>query len=83
MMATPELQHVLDMDARSPQSYDPNLVELRHQVRHGLDVTLFWDPTDDRTYIRVHQGASARLVECPRDRANECFEHPYGMLVAL
>jgi len=65
-------------------TYDPNLRELDHRCEDGIDVTLFWDPTTNSTYVRVEDtrmGTPPVLNECPSDRARDCFMHPFAMLV--
>jgi hypothetical protein len=53
--------------------------ELAHRSSNGIDVTLFWSPTDDSLTVAVadESGPAFELEVEARD-ALEVFEHPYA-----
>jgi hypothetical protein len=53
--------------------------ELDHRQANGIDVTLWWQPSDDRLVVTVldRNGDSFELSVEARD-ALDAFEHPYA-----
>lgn len=67
-----------------PTNYDPELREVDTRSNHGLDVSLFVNPRDGSTWIRVFDwqcGAEPTLFDVQRDKALDAFHHPFSYLV--
>jgi hypothetical protein len=57
----------------------PTRRELAHRRSNGIDVTLWWSPSDDSLAVTVldDAGESFELVVDPHE-AIDVFEHPYA-----
>jgi hypothetical protein len=68
---------------RTPASHrsDPRR-ELDSRVSGGMEVTLWWNPLDDRTSVEVRHFDSSEVVtfEVPPEQALEAFHHPFAHL---
>jgi hypothetical protein len=53
--------------------------ELAYRETNGTEVSLLWDPTDDRLTVTVTNWRTGDSfdVEARRDNALEVFHHPY------
>jgi len=53
--------------------------ELAQRSSNGIDVRLFWNPTDDTVVLSVEDasGASFQLTVAP-EHALDAFNHPYA-----
>jgi hypothetical protein len=53
--------------------------ELAHRSTSGIDVSLLWDPVDDRLTVRVEdaQTDDCFILDARNDNALEVFYHPY------
>ena len=58
--------------------------ELARRLSGGIEVTLYWSPDDNTTYVEVSQPAieEALLFNVPRERALDAFYHPFRHLTA-
>jgi hypothetical protein len=56
--------------------------ELAHRSADGLEVSLLWNPLDDRLSVRIEDTRLDEVHEVPVGRARplEVFEHPFGYL---
>ena len=56
--------------------------ELARRVSGGLEVILYWRPSDDTTSIEVWQPASEERLafRVPREQALDAFYHPFARL---
>jgi hypothetical protein len=56
--------------------------ELAHRSADGLEVSLLWDPLDDRLSVRIEDTRLDEVHEVPVGDARplEVFEHPFGYL---
>jgi hypothetical protein len=56
--------------------------ELAHRSADGLEVTLLWDPLNDRLTVRVEDARTGDVYQVPVGNAKplEVFEHPFGYL---
>jgi hypothetical protein len=54
--------------------------ELAHRVSNGIEVTLFWGPTNDEVIVEVidHSAEQAFELSVPSERALDAFHHPYA-----
>ena len=54
--------------------------ELAWRMADGIEVTLFWNDTDDVLTVRVLDSRTGAYfeIEPARDRALEAFYHPYA-----
>ena len=59
-----------------------NAQELAHRVTGGIEVTLYWYATENRTSIEVSQPAPEERIafSVPRARALDAFYHPFAYL---
>jgi hypothetical protein len=56
-------------------------LELSHRQSDGIDVTLWWSPTDDSVSVEVLEFETATVLELQvvdRTRALDAFYHPYA-----
>lgn len=62
-----------------------NRRELAHRIDAGLDVTLYWNPSDNTTSVDVLDTATAEIFSFPvsPDRALDAFHHPFAHLAEL
>ena len=58
--------------------------ELARRSSGGIEVTLYWSPDDNTTYVEVWQSASegALRFTVPGERALDAFYHPFSHLTA-
>jgi hypothetical protein len=58
--------------------------ELARRVSGGIEVTLYWSPSDNTTTVEVWQATSEEtlVVPVPPERALEAFYHPFAQLMA-
>jgi hypothetical protein len=58
--------------------------ELAHRLSSGIEVTLYWSPDDNTTYVEISQPATeeALLFNVPREQALDAFYHPFSHLTA-
>lgn len=56
------------------------LRELAHRTADGIDVTLLWDPVDDRAFVAVVDSRNGAVFEVEVGDANpmQVFNHPYA-----
>jgi hypothetical protein len=58
--------------------------ELAHRTSGGLEVTLYWNASDDRTSVEVRQRTSdealALAFAVPHEHALDAFYHPFAHL---
>jgi hypothetical protein len=56
--------------------------ELARRSSGGIEVTLYWSPGDNTTYVEVWQPASEEVVcfNVPREHALDAFYHPFSHL---
>jgi hypothetical protein len=54
--------------------------ELAHRTGDGLDVTLLWQPAEERLSVRVLdvRAGTALVLEVPPGDALEAFRHPFA-----
>jgi hypothetical protein len=59
--------------------------ELAHRIDAGLEVTLYWSPSDNSTTIDVLDTETDELFifPVPADRALDAFRHPFAYLTEL
>ena len=59
-----------------------NRRELAHRIDAGLDVTLYWNPSDNTTSVDVLDTTTAEIFSFPvaSDRALDAFHHPFAHL---
>ena len=62
----------------------PHRRELARRLSGGIEVTLYWSPDDNTTYVEVSQPAieEALRFSVPRERALDAFYHPFSHLPA-
>ena len=53
--------------------------ELAQRVSGGLGVTLYWNPANDATWVRIEQPATEETLEFEvrSDQALDAFYHPF------
>ena len=58
--------------------------ELARRASGGIEVTLYWNPTDDGTRVEIwDSGSEETIVFAVRpDRALEAFYHPFAQLAS-
>jgi hypothetical protein len=58
--------------------------ELARRVSGGVEVALYWSPSDNSTTVEVWQPASEEtfVLDVAPDRALEAFYHPFAQLAA-
>jgi hypothetical protein len=58
--------------------------ELARRLSGGIEVTLYWSPDDNSTYVEVWQAASEEALRftVPGERALDAFYHPFSHLTA-
>jgi hypothetical protein len=56
--------------------------ELARRVSGGIEVTLYWNPSDNGTTVEVWQATTEEtlVVPVPPERALEAFYHPFAQL---
>jgi len=56
------------------------LRELAHRTADGIDVTLMWDPVDDRAFVTVVDMTNGVVfdVEVGDESPMQVFHHPYA-----
>jgi hypothetical protein len=56
------------------------LRELAHRTADGIDVTLLWDPVDDRAFVAVVDSRNGIVFEVEVGDANpmQVYNHPYA-----
>jgi hypothetical protein len=56
------------------------LRELAHRTTDGIDVTLLWDPADDRAFVAVVDSRTGIVFDVEVGDANpmQVFNHPYA-----
>ena len=71
------------MNTQPGESIQPRR-ELARRVSGGIEVALYWSPSDNRTTVEVWQAASEEtlVVPVPPERALEAFYHPFAQLTA-
>ena len=54
--------------------------ELAHRSADGVEVTLLWNPADDKISVRIVERDTEACFELPvaRDQALNAFNHPYA-----
>jgi hypothetical protein len=64
----------------SPTDIFTPLRELAHRSSNGVDVTLMWDPADDRAFVVVVDLDGGTTFEVGVGEANpmQVFNHPYA-----
>jgi hypothetical protein len=57
-----------------------NKIELAHRRHGGIDVSLLWQPDENRVSVAVEDERTGEAfeIEVPGDKAMEAFEHPYA-----
>ena len=57
-----------------------NLTELAQRRSDRLEITLFWEPSDDSVHVCVLNERTGATIAFPVDRANalEAFYHPFA-----
>lgn len=57
--------------------------ELAHRINDGIEVRLFWNPSDNRLIVRCTDGRTEDTFELDVDpmHALDAFEHPYAYAV--
>jgi hypothetical protein len=65
------------MNSFAPQRY--SLVELARRSSSGIEVVLFWDRVSNEVTVCVGDDSQGLYFEVnpPRDRALDCFNHPF------
>jgi hypothetical protein len=65
------------MDATAAPS---TLVELDHRSADGLDVSLWWNADEDRTFVFVDDGRTGQTfrIAVEAGDALDVFHHPYA-----
>jgi len=61
-------------------TYENHRRELAQRVSDGIEVTLYWGPSDGTVVVEVidHKADQVFEVEVPSDRALDAFHHPYA-----
>jgi hypothetical protein len=56
------------------------LRELAHRTADGIEVTLMWDPVDDRAFVAVvdTRNGTAFDIEVGDENPMRVFNHPYA-----
>ena len=56
------------------------LRELAHRTADGIDVTLMWDPVDDRAFVTVVDMKNGVVfdVEVGDESPMQVYQHPYA-----
>ena len=56
--------------------------ELARRVSGGIEVALYWNPSDNSTTVEVWQATTEEtlVVPVPPERALEAFYHPFAQL---
>ena len=64
----------------SPTDIFSPVRELAHRSSNGIDVTLMWDPADDRAFVVVVDLDAGTMFEVGVGDANpmHVFNHPYA-----
>jgi hypothetical protein len=64
----------------SPTDIFSPLRELAHRSADGIDVTLLWNPADDRAFVVVVDLKAGTMFEVGVEDANpmHVFNHPYA-----
>jgi len=64
----------------SPTDIFNPLRELAHRSADGIDVTLLWNPADDRAFVVVVDLKAGTMFEVDVEDANpmHVFNHPYA-----
>jgi hypothetical protein len=67
-------------DVQKTITYENRRRELARRVSDGLDVALYWRPSDGGVAIEVVDQRAAHTFELSvaRDRALDAFRHPYA-----
>jgi hypothetical protein len=55
--------------------------ELHSRTSSGIQVSLWWSPTNDRTWVVVHDAGTETRFVLPvhaGERARDVFDHPYA-----
>ena len=66
----------------------PNIInrqrELAHRVGGGLEVTLYWNPSDNSTSVEVHDLESETHMRfaVPEHKALDAFYHPLTHVIS-
>jgi hypothetical protein len=70
------------MNAQSGESVQPRR-ELARRVSGGIEVALYWSPSDDSTTVEIWDSASEETIVfgVRPERALEAFNHPFAQLV--
>lgn len=71
------------MNAQLEEPIQPRR-ELARRVSGGIEVTLYWSPSDNSTTVEVWHATSEEtlVVPVPPERALEAFYHPFAQLTA-
>ena len=71
------------MKVQPDESIQPRR-ELARRVSGGIEVTLYWSPSDNTTTVEVWQATSEETLVVPvaTERALEAFYHPFAQLMA-
>jgi hypothetical protein len=53
--------------------------ELHSRTSSGIRVSLWWSPTNDRTWVVVHDAGTGFVLPVHTgERARDVFDHPYA-----
>ena len=60
------------------------MTELAHRRNHDFDVALYWNTKSDELFVVVEDIAAGDrfVVEAPRARALDVFNHPFAYATA-
>jgi hypothetical protein len=66
----------------SPATASHSRRELAHRATGGLEVTLYWNASDNSTSVELREGTSDKPVAfaVPREHALDAFYHPFAHL---